>query len=122
MGGWRLSDDVRESRDDGGVGGSTSNSCPALPAPPLRNRPSHARVGCVVKVTSPTDRLRACGEMGFSAMLGCLLISNSTNLALLWPVSKRAHLLIVMVFRCARALKGKAFVRRTLCFCAAAAG
>lgn len=34
-------------------------------------------------------------------MLGCLLISNSTNLALLWPVSKRAHLLIVMVFRCA---------------------
>ena len=40
--------------------------------------------------------------MGFSAMMGCLLISNSTNLALLWPVSKRAHLLIVMVFRCAR--------------------
>ena len=39
--------------------------------------------------------------MGTSAMLGCLLISNSSNLALLWPVSKRAHLLIVMVFRCA---------------------
>ena len=43
--------------------------------------------------------------MGTSAMLGCLLISNSSNLALLWPVSKRAHLLIVMVFRCAHMAK-----------------
>eukprot|EP01043_Picozoa_sp_COSAG02_P035527 COSAG02_NODE_2550_length_8554_cov_67.309639_5_plen_53_part_00 len=38
-------------------------------------------------------------------MLGCLLISNSSNLALLWPVSKRAHLLIVMVFRYAHIAK-----------------
>ena len=36
--------------------------------------------------------------MGLSLFLGCLLISNGPNFALLWPVSQRSHLLIIMVF------------------------
>ena len=32
-----------------------------------------------------------------AALVGCLVISNGTNIALFWPVSQRAHLLMVMV-------------------------